>query len=65
MDCCLVSLKSTKMWILLDADHTPVPLAVIIIGRDVLLGISAFYWRYISLPPPVSCILGENLLLNK
>ncbi|KIO20633.1 hypothetical protein M407DRAFT_81344 [Tulasnella calospora MUT 4182] len=30
----------------------PLPLAVIIIGRDVLLGISAFYWRYISLPPP-------------
>ncbi|KAG8913321.1 hypothetical protein FRC00_002616 [Tulasnella sp. 408] len=30
----------------------PFPLAVIIIGRDVLLGISAFYWRYVSLPPP-------------
>ena len=30
-----------------------VPLAVIIIGRDVLLSISAFYYRYISLPQPV------------
>ncbi|KZT52371.1 hypothetical protein CALCODRAFT_525418 [Calocera cornea HHB12733] len=30
----------------------PVPLAVIILGRDVLLSISAFYWRYTSLPPP-------------
>ncbi|KAH7106139.1 hypothetical protein BKA62DRAFT_633157 [Auriculariales sp. MPI-PUGE-AT-0066] len=30
----------------------PLPLAVIIIGRDVLLSISAFYYRYISLPPP-------------
>ncbi|EJU03733.1 hypothetical protein DACRYDRAFT_49857 [Dacryopinax primogenitus] len=30
----------------------PVPLAVIIIGRDVFLGISAFWWRYTSLPPP-------------
>ncbi|EJD48158.1 hypothetical protein AURDEDRAFT_183519 [Auricularia subglabra TFB-10046 SS5] len=30
----------------------PVPLAVIIIGRDVLLSISAFYYRYISLPAP-------------
>ncbi|KAG8710121.1 hypothetical protein FRC09_000293 [Ceratobasidium sp. 395] len=30
----------------------PVPLAVIILGRDVLLSISAFYYRYISLPPP-------------
>lgn len=30
----------------------PVPLAVLILGRDVLLGLSAFYYRYISLPPP-------------
>ncbi|KAJ1306733.1 hypothetical protein OPQ81_007721 [Rhizoctonia solani] len=30
----------------------PVPLAAIILGRDVLLSISAFYYRYISLPPP-------------
>ncbi|CAE6417478.1 unnamed protein product [Rhizoctonia solani] len=30
----------------------PVPLAVIILGRDVLLSISAFYYRYISLPAP-------------
>ncbi|KZV88198.1 hypothetical protein EXIGLDRAFT_722897 [Exidia glandulosa HHB12029] len=30
----------------------PVPLAVIIIGRDVLLSLSAFYYRYISLPAP-------------
>ncbi|KAG8908624.1 hypothetical protein FRB99_004912 [Tulasnella sp. 403] len=29
-----------------------VPLAVIILGRDVLLSISAFYYRYISLPAP-------------
>jgi hypothetical protein len=31
-----------------------VPLVIIIIGRDVLLSISAFYYRYISLPSPVS-----------
>ncbi|MCJ1484427.1 hypothetical protein MMC06_004598 [Schaereria dolodes] len=30
----------------------PVWLAVIILGRDILLGISAIYYRYISLPPP-------------
>ncbi|KAI6130164.1 hypothetical protein EV401DRAFT_2054329 [Pisolithus croceorrhizus] len=30
----------------------PVSLAVIIIGRDVLLSLSAFYIRYTSLPPP-------------
>ncbi|KAG9058011.1 hypothetical protein FS842_002347 [Serendipita sp. 407] len=30
----------------------PLPLAVIILGRDVLLSISAFYYRWISLPPP-------------
>lgn len=32
----------------------PVPLAVLIIGRDVALTISAFYFRYASLPPPVN-----------
>jgi cardiolipin synthase len=31
-----------------------VPLAVIILGRDVLLSLSAFYIRYTSLPEPVS-----------
>ncbi|KAF8314707.1 hypothetical protein DL93DRAFT_2112903 [Clavulina sp. PMI_390] len=30
----------------------PVPLAVIILGRDVLLSLSAFYIRYKSLPAP-------------
>jgi phosphatidylglycerophosphate synthase len=30
-----------------------VPLAVLILGRDVALSISAFYYRYISLPHPV------------
>lgn len=30
----------------------PVWLAVIILGRDVALGISAIYYRWISLPPP-------------
>ncbi|GAA6020908.1 hypothetical protein JCM10207_003184 [Rhodosporidiobolus poonsookiae] len=30
----------------------PFPLAVIILGRDVALSISAFYFRYASLPPP-------------
>ncbi|RDB15356.1 putative cardiolipin synthase (CMP-forming) [Hypsizygus marmoreus] len=30
----------------------PIPVAVIIIGRDVLLSLSAFYIRYTSLPEP-------------
>lgn len=30
----------------------PLPLAVIIIGRDLLLSLSAFYFRYQSLPAP-------------
>jgi cardiolipin synthase len=30
----------------------PLPLAVIILGRDVLLSFSAFYIRYTSLPAP-------------
>lgn len=37
------------------ADESPkytVWLAVIILGRDVGLGISAIYYRWISLPPP-------------
>ena len=31
-----------------------VPLATLILGRDVALSLSAFYWRYSTLPPPVS-----------
>ncbi|KAL9016306.1 MAG: hypothetical protein Q9185_006348 [Variospora sp. 1 TL-2023] len=30
----------------------PIPLAVLILGRDVLLSLAAIYYRYISLPPP-------------
>lgn len=30
----------------------PIPLAILILGRDILLGLSALYYRYISLPPP-------------
>lgn len=30
----------------------PMYMAVIILGRDFLLGLSALYYRYISLPPP-------------
>jgi len=33
-------------------DLTVVWLAIIILGRDVGLGIAALYYRYISLPPP-------------
>ncbi|CEQ40313.1 SPOSA6832_01911, partial [Sporobolomyces salmonicolor] len=35
------------------ASRRAVPLAVLILGRDVLLSLSAFYFRYASLPPPV------------
>ena len=30
----------------------PVPLAGVIIGRDVILLTAAFYYRYATLPPP-------------
>ncbi|KAL8708737.1 MAG: hypothetical protein Q9220_006463 [cf. Caloplaca sp. 1 TL-2023] len=30
----------------------PLPLAVLILGRDILLSLAAIYYRYISLPPP-------------
>ncbi|TFK81557.1 hypothetical protein K466DRAFT_501940 [Polyporus arcularius HHB13444] len=33
-------------------DLIPVPLAAIILGRDVILSLTAFYIRYTSLPPP-------------
>lgn len=33
-------------------DRGEVWLAVIILGRDVALGIAAIYYRWISLPPP-------------
>ncbi|CDO73313.1 hypothetical protein BN946_scf185008.g75 [Trametes cinnabarina] len=33
-------------------DLLPIPLAVIILGRDVLLSLAAFYIRYTTLPPP-------------
>ena len=34
------------------ADVQPVPLAFLILGRDILLSLAAVYYRYISLPPP-------------
>lgn len=37
-----------------NAAGSSVPLAVLILGRDILLGISALYYRYTSLPPPRS-----------
>jgi cardiolipin synthase len=39
--------------------HSPVWLATIIIGRDALLSLSAFYIRYTSLPHPVSGVSGH------
>ncbi|KAI9292996.1 hypothetical protein K502DRAFT_325531 [Neoconidiobolus thromboides FSU 785] len=30
----------------------PLPLAIVILGRDVLLVLASFYYRYISLPAP-------------
>lgn len=35
-----------------DCNQWIVPLAVLILGRDILLSLTAFYYRYISLPPP-------------
>lgn len=40
------------------ASYILVPLAVVIIGRDVLLSLSAFYIRYTSLPQPVRLFLA-------
>ncbi|BGP55123.1 hypothetical protein JCM8202v2_002718 [Rhodotorula sphaerocarpa] len=45
-------LMTTMVVTLAMRDMLPLPLAVIILGRDVALSISAFYFRYASLPPP-------------
>ena len=37
-----------------------VPLGIIILGRDVLLSLSAFWIRWGTLPPPVSRILDAS-----
>ncbi|KAK9450909.1 CDP-alcohol phosphatidyltransferase-domain-containing protein [Limtongia smithiae] len=44
----MVTLTGCLSWI----GSLPVWIAVIIFGRDFLLGLSAIYYRYISLPPP-------------
>lgn len=45
-------LMTTMVVTLAMRDMLPLPLAIIILGRDVVLSISAFYFRYASLPPP-------------
>ncbi|KAI9594867.1 CDP-alcohol phosphatidyltransferase-domain-containing protein [Syncephalis fuscata] len=46
-------LMMTVMTVTLSMQHLlPVPLAVLIIGRDIGLVVSAFYYRYRTLPPP-------------
>ncbi|KAJ2930835.1 hypothetical protein H1R20_g6244, partial [Candolleomyces eurysporus] len=43
----------TTLTVTLTMQHMiPLPLAVVILGRDVLLALSAFYIRYTTLPPP-------------
>lgn len=45
------------------ADVGPtVPLAALILGRDVALSLSAFYFRFASLPPPVRTPTLDALL---
>lgn len=45
-------LMTTLVVTLSMSGQMPTWLAVIILGRDIGLGISALYWRWISLPPP-------------
>ncbi|ORY78107.1 CDP-alcohol phosphatidyltransferase-domain-containing protein [Protomyces lactucae-debilis] len=45
-------LMTTLVSTLAYAGNMPLLMAVIILGRDFALGISALYWRWISLPPP-------------
>lgn len=48
--------KATLTCTLTYAGMIPLPLAVIILGRDVGLSLSAFYIRYASLSEPVSMV---------
>lgn len=45
--------SSRPLWLLTSGTRVPVPLAAIILGRDVLLSLTAFYIRYTTLPAPV------------
>ncbi|BGP07630.1 hypothetical protein JCM10049v2_003470 [Rhodotorula toruloides] len=45
-------LMTTMVITLVMRDMLPLPLAILILGRDIALSISAFYFRYASLPPP-------------
>ncbi|CAG8769365.1 1316_t:CDS:2, partial [Funneliformis caledonium] len=38
--------------VLAKKDLLPIPIAAVILGRDVGLIFASFYYRYISLPPP-------------
>ena len=49
----LPSESSIGLALVHSANFLKVPLAAVILGRDVLLGLSAFYIRYKTLPPPV------------
>ncbi|KAK9373051.1 CDP-alcohol phosphatidyltransferase-domain-containing protein [Lipomyces chichibuensis] len=44
----MVTLTGCLAWI----GNLPIWIATIIFGRDFLLGLSAIYYRYVSLPPP-------------
>ncbi|KAK9239383.1 CDP-alcohol phosphatidyltransferase-domain-containing protein [Lipomyces kononenkoae] len=44
----MITLTGSLAWI----GNLPVWIATIILGRDFLLGLSAIYYRYVSLPPP-------------
>lgn len=46
------ALMITLAYCLCISGNIPVYMAVLILGRDILLGLSALYYRYISLPPP-------------
>lgn len=56
----LARLMSVPRLILLRWLAPTVPLGIIILGRDVLLSLSAFWIRWKTLPPPVSCTSGAS-----
>ena len=57
-------LWATSAEFLLIYSIIPAPLAILILGRDFLLGVSAFYIRYTSLPSPVSSLRRPCNLLH-
>lgn len=58
--CVCTHLKPSTLTSSLVRVNRTVPLGIVILGRDVLLSLSAFWIRWKTLPPPVSCVSNTS-----